>query len=66
MNVSSEKITAGVIYYVVNSEQSYNIGNAAMVVECMPGVNHIVNGMIGFDYSSFHEFLQILVDNQLF
>ena len=64
--MSGEKITAGVVYRVANSENSYNIGNAAMVVEYIPGVNYIVNGMIDYDYVRFHEFLQILVDNRLF
>ena len=46
--MSGEKITARVIYRVVNSEQSYNIGNAIIVVEYMPRVNYIVNEMTGF------------------
>ena len=57
VNMSGEKFTAGDVYSVVNSEQSYNIDNDTMVVEYMPGVNHIVNRMIGFDYFRFHEFL---------
>ena len=65
VNVSGEKITAGVVYRIANSEQSYNIGNDVMVVEYTHGVNHIVNGVIGFDYVRFHECLQKLVDNQL-
>ena len=47
------------MYRVVNPEQSCNAG---MVAEYMPGVNHIVNGMIGFDYVKLHEFLQTLVN----
>ena len=62
VNVSGEKSTSGVVYRVVNSKQSYNIGNDAMVVEYIPRVSHTVNGMIGFDYVKFHEFLQTLVD----
>ena len=61
--MSGEKFTAGVMYRVVNCEQTYNIGNDVMVVEHMPGLNHIVNGMIGFDYIRFHKFLQTLADN---
>ena len=58
VNMSGEKFTAGVVYHVVNCDKSYNIGKDAMVVEYMPGVNHIVKEMIGFDYVRFHEFLQ--------
>ena len=46
--MSSETFTAGVVYRVVNCEQTYNIGNDAMLVGYMSRVNHIVNGMIGF------------------
>ena len=53
------------MYRVVNCDKSYNIGNDAMVVKYMPGVNHIFKGVIGFDYISFHEFLQTQVDNRL-
>ena len=65
VNMSEEKLTAGVVYRVINCDKSYNIGNDAMVVEYMTGVHHIVKGMIGFDYIRFHEFLQTQVDNQL-
>ena len=61
-----EKFTTGVVYRVVNSEHSYDIDNDAMVDEYIPVVNHINNGMIGFDYVRFHEFLQTLVDKQVF
>ena len=54
------------MYRVVDFDKSYNIGNDAMVVEYIPGVNHIVKGMIGFDYVRFHEFLKTQVDNRLF
>ena len=64
--MSGEKFTAGVVYRVVSCDKSYNIGNDAMVVKCMPGVNHIVKGVIGFDYVRFHEFLKTQVDNRLF
>ena len=53
------------MYRVVNCDKSYNIGNDAMVVEYMPGVNHIVKGMIGFDYVRFHKFLKTKVNNRL-
>ena len=55
----------GLVYRVVNCDKSYNIGNDAMMVECMPGVNHIVKGIIVFDYVRFHEFLKIQFDNRL-
>ena len=64
--MSGENFSAGVLYRVVNFEQTYNIVNDAIVVNCMPGVNHIVNVMIGFNYVRFHEFLQTLVDNRFF
>ena len=53
------------MYRVVNYDKSYNIGNDAIVVEYTPGVNHIVKGMIGFDYVRFYAFLQTQVDNGL-
>ena len=61
-----QKITAGVVYHGVNFEQSYSTCNDTMVVEYIPGVNHIAHGIIAFDYVRFHEFLQILVDDCLF
>ena len=60
-----KKLTVGVVYRVVNCDKSYNIGNDSTVVEYIPGVNHIVKGIIGFDYVRFHEFLQTQVDNHL-
>ena len=48
MNVSGKKSLQEFFNRVVNSEQPYNIGNDTMVVEYMPGVNHVVNGMIFF------------------
>ena len=65
VNVSGEKFTTGLVYRVVDCEKSYNNKNDAMVVECMPGVNHIVKGVIGFDYVRFHKFLKTQVDNRL-
>ena len=65
-NVSGEKTSAGVTFSVDKCEQSYNIGNDAMVVEYMPVVNQIVNGIIGFYYVRLHYFLQTLVNNRLF
>ena len=38
------------MYRFVNCEKSYNIGNDAMRVKCMPGENHIFKGVINFDY----------------
>ena len=64
--MSGEKFTAGLVYHVVNCEKLYNIGNDSMVVECMPGFNHIDKGVIGFDYLRFHAFLKTQVDNRLF
>ena len=66
VKVSGEKFTAGVVYCVVDSDKSYNIGNDVMGVEHMSIVNYIVNGMIGFDYVRFHDFLQTLVDKHIF
>ena len=65
VNVSWENFTAEVVYRVVNCDKSYHIGNDAMVDEYMPGVNHIVKGVIGFDYFRFHEFLKTQFDNRL-
>ena len=65
VKVTGEQFTTGLVYRVVNCEKVYNIENDAMVVECMPGVNHIVKGVIGFDYVRFHEFLKIQVNNRL-
>ena len=61
--MSGEKFSMGLVYRVLNCEKLYNIGNDAMMAECMPGVNHIVKVVIGFDYFRFHEFLKTQVDN---
>ena len=53
------------MYRVVNCEKLYSIGNDEMAVERMPGVNHIVKGIINFDYVMFHEFLKTQIDNRL-
>ena len=63
--MSGEKLTAGVLYRVVNCDKSYNIGSDAMVIEYIPGANHIVKGMIGFGYVRFHELLMTQVENRL-
>ena len=46
VSVYGKKFTAGVFYRIINSEQSYNTGNDIMLVEHIPGVDHIVNRMI--------------------
>ena len=55
------------MYRAVKCEKLYNIQNNVMVVECMPGVNHIVRGVISFDYARFHEFLKhkLKIDSQI-
>ena len=65
VNMSREKLNTGIVYRFFSCDKSYNIGNDTMVVEYMPGVNHIVKGMIGFDYVRFHEFLKTQFDNRL-
>ena len=56
----------GLVCRVVSCEKLYYTGSDAMVVECMPGVNPIVIGVIGFDYARLNTFLKTQVDNRLF
>ena len=45
------------VYRVVNCDVSYNIGNDAMMVEYMPGFNHIIKDVINSDYARVHKII---------
>ena len=63
VKLTGTKLCAGLVFQVVNSEQSYNIENDAMIVDYMSNNNNVVHGVIGYNYIEFQNNLTSLYNN---
>ena len=66
VSVTGDKLCAGLVFRVVDSEQSYNINNDTMIVDYTPNNNDIVHGIIGFDFCQFQSILVSLFYNTFY
>ena len=60
MKVNGTKLSFGLVFRVVSSEQSYNLDTDTMIVDHLYDTNEIVEGIVGYDYVPFHNALQWL------
>lgn len=60
VKVNGTKLSFGLVFRVVSSEESYNLDTDTMIVDHDYDKNEIVEGIVGYDYVPFHNALQWL------
>ena len=64
VNVSGRKLSVGLEFRVVDTEESYNLENDRMIVDHMYENNDVVEGIVGYDYVRYHDALKWLYRNR--
>lgn len=66
VKVNGTKLSFGLVFRVVSSEESYNLDTDTMIVEHDYDTNEIVEGIVGYDYVPFHNALEWLYSTRFY